>query len=107
MVNDDDIIQGIGQPGRSDAIAGSEDEARRLVRSALPEAVELPRAVAGQPYPGPPPGLRKWFQVHPAEPTVGNNLPHVKYADWTGGKKGTGGSWGHISFPAEDPDPGA
>ncbi len=46
-----------------------------------------------------PQGVKAWFQVHPAEPAVGNNLPHVKYADWTGGKKGRGGSWSHIFFP--------
>jgi hypothetical protein len=38
--------------------------------------------------------------VHPAEPAVGYNQPHVKYVDWTRGKKGRGGSWGHINFSA-------
>jgi len=28
-------------------------------------------------------------------------LPHIKYADWTGGKKGSGGTWGHLFFPPE------
>ncbi len=106
-MSDDDIIDGIRQPGRFDETAASEDEARRLVRAALPDAVELPRAVVGQPYAGPPLGIRKWFQVHPAEPSVGNDLPHVKYADWTRGKKGRGGSWGHIFFLPKDPSPGA
>jgi hypothetical protein len=98
-VSDDEIIDGIRQPGRFDGTVASEEEARRLVRRALPDAVELPRAVAGQPYTGPSPGTRKWFQVHPPEPGVGNDLPHVKYADWTRGKKGQGGSWGHLFFP--------
>jgi hypothetical protein len=106
-VSDDDIIRGIRQPGRFDATAASEAEARRFSRAALPDAVELPRAVVGEPYAGPPVGIRKWFQVHPPEPDVGNDLPHVKYADWTRGKKGRGGSWGHIYFPPEDSDPGA
>ena len=106
MVSDDDIIDGIRQPGRYDETTVSEDEARRLVRTALPDAVELPRAVAGQPYAGPPSGVREWFQVHPAEPGVGNDLPHIKYADWTRGKRGRGGSWGHLFFPPENPDPG-
>ncbi|MFO0261303.1 MAG: hypothetical protein ACK53V_06710, partial [Planctomycetota bacterium] len=75
------------------------DDALATIRKAMPDAVELPRAVAGHPYPSPPPGVKKWFQIHPPEPGVGNNLPHIKFADWTNGKKGTGGSWGHIFFP--------
>ena len=106
MVTDDDIIDGIRQPGRYDETVVSEDEARRLVRTALPDALELPHAVAGQPYAGPPSGVRRWFQVHPAEPGVGNDLPHIQYADWTQCKKGRGGSWGHIFFPPRDPNPG-
>lgn len=92
-------VDAVRSPGRYDATVGSEDEARRIVGQALPHARELPAAAAGQPYPGPPPGVRAWFQVHPAEPAVGHPLPHVKYADWTGGKKGTGGTWGHLFFP--------
>ena len=94
-----EIIKGIQQPGRYDTTVGSEAEARRLVRTALPNALELPSAVSGQPYSPPPLGVRAWSQVHPAEPAVGNDLPHVKYADWIGGKKGRGGSWGHVYFP--------
>src|SRR5271166_5563729 len=81
----DEIIKGIEAPGKFDATAGSEAEALRAVRTALPHATELPPAVAGQPYPLPPKGVKAWFQVQPAEPGVGNNLLHVKYADWTGG----------------------
>ena len=98
-----DIIQGIQSPGRFDATVGSEADARRLVGAALPHAAELPPAVAGQPYASAVPGVKAWFQVHPPEPAVGNDLPHAKYADWTGGKKGRGGSWGHISFPPAGP----
>ena len=98
MATEADIIQGIQAPGPYDARASSEDEARRWLRIAMPDAVELPAAVAGQPYPNPPPGCKKWFQLHPAEPQVGNDRPHFKYADWTRGKKGRGGSWGHITF---------
>jgi hypothetical protein len=94
-----DILRGISVAGRFDAVVGSEAEALRIVRAALPHALELPAAVAGQPYPSPPQGIKAWFQVQPAEPSAGNNLPHVKYVDWTGGKKGRGGSWGHIFFP--------
>jgi RHS repeat-associated protein len=76
---------------------GSVNEALMIARQALPGAVELPQAFAGQPYPSPPQGVKKWFQIHPAEPGT-NELPHVKYADWTTGKKKGGGSWGHIFF---------
>jgi hypothetical protein len=98
-MTEDEIIKGIQQPGRFDAEVGSEVDARRIVGTALPHAVELPRATMGQPYASPPQGVKAWFQVHPPEPAVGNVKPHVKYADWTRGKKGRGGSWGHISFP--------
>ncbi len=98
-MSDDEVIEGIQRPGSFDAEVDSEDDARRLVSTALPRAIELPPAVAGQPYANPPSGQKAWFQVHPAEPTVGNNLPHIKYADWTNGKKSRGGSWGHLFFP--------
>jgi hypothetical protein len=95
---DAEVIQGIQAPGRCDAAVPFEDEGRRLLQMAMPDAVELPPAVSGQPYPNPPPGCRKWYQLHPPEPGVGNDRPHFEYADWTGGKKGRGGSWGHIEF---------
>jgi hypothetical protein len=94
-----DHIQGVQAPGKYDATVGSEDEARRIIQQALPYAQELSRGIAGQAYPGPPQGLKAWFQVQPAEPNVGHMLPHIKYVDWTGGKKGSGGSWGHLFFP--------
>lgn len=100
-MSDDEIIDGIRQPGPFDAIVGSEDDARRFVSTALPHAIELPPAVEGPPYANPPPGQKAWFQVQPAEPGVGNDLPHIKYADWTNGKKNRGGSWGHLFFPPE------
>ena len=103
MPSDAEIIQGIQAPGRYDATVGSEGQARRLLQQAMPDAVELPPAVAGQPYPNPPAGRRKWYQLHPPEPDVGNDRPHFKYADWTCGKKGRGGSWDHISFPPAGP----
>jgi hypothetical protein len=65
----------------------------------MPDAVELPPAVAGQPYPNPPPGVKKWYQLQPPEPQVGNHDPHFKYVDWTKGKRDAGGSSGHIFFP--------
>jgi hypothetical protein len=104
MPTDDEIIEGIQLPGRFDAVVPSEAAGRRLIREAMPDAIELPPAIVDQPYPTPPPGVRKWFQVHPAEPAVANDLPHLKYADWTGGKKGRGGSWGHLFFPPGTPE---
>jgi hypothetical protein len=98
-MTEDEIIKGIKAAGKFDAIVGSESEAIRIARTAVPYATELPPAVAGQIYPPTPSGVLAWFQVQPAEPEVGNNLSHVKYADWTRGKKGHGGSWGHIFFP--------
>jgi RHS repeat-associated protein len=92
------IAKSIKAPGKFDCTLGSLDEARAAVRQAFPDAVELPAAVPGN-YPKPPAGVKQWFQVHPAEPGVNNNLPHIKYEDWTGGKKPSGGSWGHIFFP--------
>src|SRR5437899_6649223 len=96
-MKDEEIIEGIRRPGRFDAIVGSDGEAERLVRTALPHAEELPPAEPGLAYPPPPPGTEAWYQRHPPEPGVGNEFPHLKYADWTGGKKGRGGSWATCS----------
>jgi hypothetical protein len=98
MASEAEIIRGVQTPGRYNASVGSEDEARKLLKAAMPDAVELPPGAAGQPYPNPPAGCLKWFQLHPAEPAVGHMRPHFKYADWTRGKKGRGGSWGHVEF---------
>jgi hypothetical protein len=101
-MTEDEIIDGIRRPGKFDATVGSEDDARRVVRTALPDAAELAPAVAGQPYPPAPKGAKQWFQVHPADVAPTSDLPkqpHVKYADWSRGKRGKGGSWGHIFFP--------
>ena len=100
-----DHVRGIQDDGKYDAIVRSEAEARRIMRQALPDAPELPPAVAGQPYPGPPPGVLLWFQRHPPDAVPGSSNPdlaHLKYADWTRGKKNRGGSWGHLFFPEEE-----
>jgi hypothetical protein len=101
-MTEDDLIKGIKAPGKFDAAVASEAEARRLLQTALPQTAELPPALAGQPYPAPPKGLKAWFQVHPPDAVPGSglpNLPHIKYVDWPSGKRGRGGSWGHIYFP--------
>ena len=94
----DALANAVRSSGKFDTTVDSLADARKLIKKAMPDAVELPPAVAGKPYPSPPPGVKQWYQVQPAEPGVGNNLPHIKYSDWTAGKKGTGGSWGHIFF---------
>lgn len=99
MPTEAEHARAIQAPGRYNAVVGSAEEACRIVRTALPHAIEVPRAVAGLPYPQPDPGVKAWCQVQPSEPDVGNMLPHVKYEDWTGGKKFKGGRWGHLFFP--------
>ena len=99
MPTENEIINGIRRPGSYHATVASEADAKRLVRAVLPHAVEVPAAVVGQPYPLANQGIKAWYQVHPAEPNVGHNLPHVKYENWTKGKKKSGGSWGHLFFP--------
>jgi hypothetical protein len=97
-----DHIRGVGASGRYNATVGSEAEARRIIQGAMPDAVEVPRAPAGQPNPTAAPGIKKWFQVQPPEPQVGNDLPHIKYENWADGKKKSGGSWGHLFFPPSE-----
>jgi hypothetical protein len=94
-----DHVKGVQSAGKYDAIVDTEEVAREIVRTALPHAIEIAPASSGAAYPAPPQGVKAWFQVQPAEPHVGNVWPHVKYADWTSGKKGSGGSWGHLFFP--------
>jgi hypothetical protein len=106
-MQEDEIIKGIQQPGKFDATVDSQADALRLTRAALPHALELPPAEPGRPYPSPPGGVKAWIQLHPADASPGSGLPktpHVKYADWTKGKKGKGGSWGHIFFPPQQSD---
>jgi hypothetical protein len=94
-----EILNKLRAPGKYEgAIASSKEEALEWAREAFPNAMELPEAVAGQPYPKAPPGVKDWFQVQPPEPAVGNMRPHVKYEIWSGGKKTSGGSWGHIWY---------
>jgi hypothetical protein len=99
MPTEADHVDAVKKPGRYNAVVGSESEARRIVQQALPHAVEVAPAVAGKPYPRPDPNAKAWFQVQPAEPAVNHAWPHIKYEDWTGGKKFKGGRWGHLFFP--------
>lgn len=101
VATDQEIVKGIVSPGRYDATIATEEHARRLLQKAMPDALELAPAVAGSPYPGPPTGCREWYQSHPPEPDVGHLRRHFKYADWTHGKKGAGGRWGHIEIASQ------
>lgn len=49
-------VAAVAKPGRFDFTATSLREARAIIQRAMPNAVELPEAVAGQPYPSPPAG---------------------------------------------------
>ena len=59
MPTDDGIINGIKAPGRYNALVGSEMDTRRLLQQAMSDGIELPPAVAGQPYPNPSPGVEQ------------------------------------------------
>ena len=92
----------ISAAGKYDHVAGSQEEALDLARKAFLGGEEVPAATAIH-YPEAGNQRGPWFQVHPAEPIVttsaGKSWPHVKYEDWSRGKKSNGGSWGHIFFP--------
>ncbi len=92
------ILKQLREPGPFSPTAPSKQAALEWAQEAFPDAMHLPDAQPNAPYPSTA-GYKKWYRFEPAEPNVGNNMPHVKYTDWTGGKKGTGGSWGHIFFP--------
>ena len=91
------VLKVLQAVGKADVTAASKEEALSWAREAFPDAMELPEATAGQPYPKAPAGVKDTFQVHPAEPDVNNMLPHVKYEIWSPGKRL--GSYGHIWFP--------
>jgi hypothetical protein len=80
-----EVAKQILSKGKSDVTVDSLEEARQVIKAVMPDAVELPAAVVGKPYPQPPPGVKKSFQIQPPEPGVNNDLPHIKYEDWTGG----------------------
>jgi hypothetical protein len=84
--------------------ADSLEDALNAIKSILgPEAVELPPGFQSETYLDAPPGTKKWFRIEPPDgPDEHNREYHVKFADWTRGKKGTGGVDGHITFPESD-----
>lgn len=66
----------------------TEKEARELLAEAKPNLKEYPLYTKKQ--------YKSGFEVHPAEPIVGNDLPHIKWKDWSSGKSEV--SDGHIFF---------
>ncbi|MDW8244738.1 MAG: hypothetical protein RMJ88_16140 [Thermogemmata sp.] len=97
QLSDEELLEKLTRPGRHNVTVTTKTEALNLARQILSGAQHLPDAVTGQAY-GSTKGIKKWFRLEPAEPAVGNNLPHVKFADWTSGKKTTGGRYGHIFY---------
>ncbi|SIO67996.1 intein C-terminal splicing region/RHS repeat-associated core domain-containing protein [Singulisphaera sp. GP187] len=86
--------------------ADSLDDALNAVKNFLgSDAIEAPPGVpdsAGNPgvYVDPAFGTKKWFRIEP--PDGGSNMFHIKFQDYTGGKRGRGGINGHITFPEAD-----
>ena len=66
----------------------TEEQARQLLNEARRDMKEYEKYTK-EPY-------KKGFEVHPTEPNVENNLPHIKWKDWSTGK-GNGAN-GHIFF---------
>ena len=60
-----EIIQGIQAPGRYDATVGSEDEARRVLRQAMPDALECPQRSQDSPTQVRRPGARSGTSAIP------------------------------------------
>jgi hypothetical protein len=69
----------------------NQQEAESLLKDAFPEIYKNPTPTYSQ-----QPPKTAWWQLHPSEPSVGNDLPHIKFQDWTGGK--SKGVSGHIFF---------
>ncbi len=68
---------------------GNQKEAMSLLEAAQPRAFKNPTATYSKR------GGFGW-QIHPPEPNVSNDLPHLKFWDWTGKK--SKGLDGHIFF---------
>lgn len=66
----------------------SKADAQKLLQDARPKLKEFDTYTAKE--------YKAGFEIHPAEPNVGNNLPHIKWKDWTNGK--SQGANGHIFF---------
>ncbi len=63
-------------------------DAIKMIESARPNLSEYPAYTKSAPKSG--------YEFHPAEPNVGNDMPHIKWWDWSNGK--ANGGEGHIFF---------
>ena len=72
-------------------IVESEDDARKLLSESRSTLQEYDTYTSEK--------YKAGFEIHPAEPNVGNDLPHIKWKDWSSGK--ASGANGHIFFEGE------
>jgi len=75
----------------NNATVKNKETAKELILEAKPDLAEYPM-YAKEPY-------KSGYEFHPAEPVVGNDLPHIKWKDWSNGK--SDGSEGHIFYEEE------
>lgn len=66
---------------------GSLEEAEKLINQTRPDLEKKPTYGNNG---------KSGYEIHPAEPNVGNNKPHIKWWDWSKGK--ANGAEGHIFF---------
>lgn len=69
----------------------NKEAAKELISEGRPDLKEYPTYSKEQ--------YKAGYEYHPAEPDVGNDLPHIKWKDWSNGK--SDGSEGHIFFEEE------
>lgn len=91
-----DAVDKIKKGGKVNEIrVANEVEARAMLKEARGSMPEFPAY-------NHPPDAKKGFEVHPSEAgsinAPHNDLPHVKWWDWEGGKKAPGSGRGHIFF---------
>ena len=72
------------------AIVENESQARMLINEARPDLTEYETYSMGG---------KAGYELHPIEPGFNNDLPHIKWQDWSGGK--SNGANGHIFFKGE------
>ncbi|NHN34677.1 RHS repeat domain-containing protein [Paenibacillus agricola] len=64
----------------------SKEDAEKILKEGKPKLEEKERYTEEK--------YKDGYEHHPAEPNVGNNLPHIKWKEWSGGK--SKGADGHI-----------
>jgi hypothetical protein len=89
-----DVLKAIKAGG--DTVKGDPVPFEQAIHALIQSIKGIKCADVGNTYNHPSPGTTKWFRIEPAEPSVGNNLPHIKWHD--GNKKG------HIWISQDDYD---